>query len=318
MQRIKIHLTALVVAFILFQSNELHAQCCTAGNPSSSFQSLFLSESNSLSIALHHTYSFSDTYYIGTEKQSKTYKESFFNFSSLNITYQINDGITTFLELGYFADKSEKFVDDDYIRFANGLGDINAGIVYAFPIESNFKLRQLVAVSLPVGEFNQEFDGVILPIDLQASSGNAKFKIGLSIDYSFSDIPFYVLLGSNVEFSQMLETENSYHKYGNLYDLNLLIGYPISDSFYASLSNRIEYRDKALSGSKVDNNIYSFVYASGGLLAFLSPKLSVRLPWESTLSIQFNQPIAKNVNSEQLTNKFSFTAGFSKSIRLKD
>lgn len=310
----KISVVALLALFLI--SGRAISQCCTAGNPSGSSQSVQSLEDNSLNISLFHTYSYSDTYFNGYKKLDKQYMESYLNFSSLSVSYQWSQDLRITAEIGFFENKAQQFIDDDYLRYSDGLGDLNLGANYVLYSGLDFNVKQTLVVTLPIGNFNQEYDGVILPIDLQPSSGNAKVKLGLSYDHSFFDTPFFIMVSTSAEMSQMLETDNSFHKYGNLYDLAFLLNYHFDIGLSLGFNSRIEYREKALSGSKSVNNTYSYINATGGVIAFLSPRLTYNLPFGIGLVLQYNQPIYKNVNSEQLTNKYSFIAGISRSFSL--
>jgi hypothetical protein len=119
---------------------------------------------------------------------------------------------------------------------------------------------------------------------------------------------------NSFELSQFIETSTSKYKYGNLYNLSLIGAYQIMDELDGRLQLRCEIRDKALNESKGQPNQYSFINATGGVIAFVSPQLNYSIANIGTVSLQFNFPFYKNVNSEQLTNKYSFQIGISKSV----
>jgi copper chaperone CopZ len=130
----------------------------------------------------------------------------------------------------------------------------------------------------------------------------------------FGNSGFSLYSFNSMELSQFIETSTSKYKYGNLYNLSLLGAYQITDELGGLLQFRAEIRDKALNGSKSQDNQYSFINATGGLIAFVSPQLNYTIAKEWTLSLQFNYPFYKNVNGEQLTNTYSAQAGISKSF----
>jgi len=313
-----IKIITILVVIYPYNSTRIYAQCCASGNPSAFNLNMIDLEEYNLRIAIEHIYSFSDTYYNKTSKLDKQYMESYFNFSSISIDYKLTDELTILSKIGYFANKSQKFIDEDYLRYAQGIGDADVGMKYLTFINSNedFRVHQTMKITLPIGKFNQEYKGVILPIDLQASSGNYKYKLRLDADYIIRDIGLFIYSSAAIEFSSMIETEFSYHKYGNLINLIIGSGYSISDDIFASINLNFENRDKALNSSKTNENQYSYINSTGGLILFLSPSIYYKLLTNTNLFVNSNIPIYKNVNGQQLTNKYSISLGISKQFSI--
>ncbi|MDT3740233.1 MAG: hypothetical protein RO257_12130 [Candidatus Kapabacteria bacterium] len=307
----------LIVALILMSlQSEVFAQCCAAGNPVSSNYSMQNSGINVLGVSYSHIYSISDTYYNGIEQLDSTYSETEFNFSSISLSYGLTDKLRILADIGYFFNKSQNFVKLDYNRYAQGFGNLNLGLSYdTYQSEDNeFKVSQTLKITLPVGEFNQVYDDIKLPIDLQPSSGNYKYNLGLMLSNRFGNSGFTLYSINSIETAQFVETSTSKYKYGNLYNLSLIGAYQILDELSGLLQLRFEIRDRALIGSKNQPNQYSYLNATGVVNVFVSPQLNYTIADDWTVSCQLNYPIYKNVNGEQLTNKFSLQAGISKSF----
>lgn len=307
----------LIVALILMSlQGEVLAQCCAAGNPVSSNYSMQNSGINVLGVSYSHVYSISDTYYNGIEQLDKKYIETELNFSSLSLSYGLTNRLRIIADIGYYFNKSQNFVNQDYSRYAQGFGDLNIGFSYnTYQSEDNeFFVSQTLKMTLPVGEFNQVYDGIELPIDLQPSSGNYKYNLGLMLSNRFGNSGFSLYSINSIETAQFIETSTSKYKYGNLYNLSLIGAYQIMDELSGLLQFRCEIRDKALNGSKNQPNQYSYINATGVVNVFVSPQLNYTIADEWTVSCQFNYPIYKNVNGEQLTNKYSIQGGISKSF----
>ena len=296
--------------------SEANAQCCAAGNPVSSNYSMQDNGINVLGVSYSHLYSISDTYFNGIEPLNRKYIETEFNFSSISLSYGLTNKFRIIADIGYYLNKSQNFVNQDYSRYAQGLGDLNIGFSHnSYQSEDNeFNIMQSIRMTLPVGEFNQVYDGIELPIDLQPSSGNYKYNLGLMLSNRFGNSGFTVYSINSIETAQFIETSTSKYKYGNLYNLSLMGAYQIMDELNGLLQLRCEIRDKALNGSKNQPNQYSYINATGVVNVFVSPQLNYTIVDDWTVSCQFNYPIYKNVNGEQLTNKFSLQAGISKSF----
>jgi len=304
-----------IFASVLIPTTESYAQCCAAGNPSSTNCSIDQGGKNSLQVSYFHMYSTSDVYYDGVNQSNYKYATSDFNFSSLALSYGITNDLRLTADLGYFLNKSQTFTNG-YNRQTSGLSDATFGISYQTykSTDKLFDITQSLRFTVPVGQFNQEFDGVILPIDFQPSSGNFKYNLGLVLSKRFSGSPFSLVSVNSMEVSQFIETENSRYKYGNLYNVSLIGRYVFEFGLTASLQMRCEVREKALNGPKSQDNTFNYINASGGVVAFISPQLSYNLYKDFGFTLQYNHPLYKNVNGLQLTNKYSISAGLSKSF----
>lgn len=281
------------------------SQCCSAGAPSSANCSLNSGADNILKVSLSYLYSYSDKYYKGSSETDDKYMKSYFNYTALNLNYSIMPKLQVFADLGFFINKAQKFVQSDYTRYAQGISDLGLGFTYNTyqSDDKTFSLFQTFKFVLPIGEVSQKYDGIVLPIDFQPSSGSNKYNFQIAMSKSFSDSPFSLLFFSSLEIASPIETQYTYQKYGNLYNLSLSGVYKISDNFQASLQARTEIREKALQGNRTIDNTYSYLNASGGSVWFVAPQIAYN--WSNwQISSQFSEPIFKNVNGEQLTNKY--------------
>ncbi|MFA6571414.1 MAG: hypothetical protein WCT77_09270, partial [Bacteroidota bacterium] len=231
---------------LLFSQKETFAQCCAAGNPVSTNCTVSEGGKDILMVNLSYIYSKSDTYYNGTERLDKKYLESYFNFSSLSLSYGISNNLRLTSDIGYFLNKGQKFAVSDYTRYTQGIADLNLGLVYnAYKSEDKlFEVLQTARFTIPVGPFNQQYDGIVMPIDEQPSSGNFKYNIGLTLSKKFENSSFTLLSVNSFEISKMIETETSFHKYGNLYNLSVMGLYRISSAVTGMLQLRSEIREK--------------------------------------------------------------------------
>lgn len=306
----------LTFSFFIAVSNDINAQCCAAGNPVSSNCTIGDYGKDMLSVSIYHIYSNSDTYFNGTEKLDKEYIKTAYNFTYLSISYGLTSKLKLLADAGYFANKSQIFVNQNYERFARGIGDLNIGISYdTYSSEDEeFRLSQTARVTVPIGEFKQVFDGIELPIDLQSSSGNYKINYGISLSKRFGNSGFSLFSVNSFEMSQFIKTSTSNYKYGNLYNLSLIGAYRISNELNGLLQLRCEIRDKALNNSISEPNRYSYINSTGGVIAFISPQVNYTFNNDWTVSLQVNYPFFKNVYGEQLTSKYSIQAGISKSF----
>lgn len=311
------------VCFIFF-SQQINAQCCSAGNPSSSGTGSMAK--NYLSINSSFVHSYSDTYFKGNSEYDFDYLENTkFDFGLINVSYGLSNKFTISTELGYFINKSMAFAFIDATRKAYGLGDAAVDLKYQIV---NLKKQLLsistsVKTSIPIGEFDQMDKNVVLPIDIQPSSGSFKLKPSLSISKRFFGSKLSLNSFISTEFSQKINTERSKYKYGNLYSFVLSTSHATTKKLNIGLGFNFTLREQAIiRPTTIDTNFvrqwgsWELVNATGGTFINIQPRFSYQLPEGFGLSTSLNIPIYRNVNGIQLTNKYILVIGVSKGFDL--
>jgi hypothetical protein len=288
------------------------AQCCSAGNPSSDGGTFGITK-NSLSVSTSFLHSYSDTYFEGNRKSDWDYfKNTHFNFGMLSLNYGLTDKLKLSTEFGYFIDKSIQYSFIDVSRKSGGLGDAVIGLQYH--LYSNKKhminVAPMVKISLPVGQFDQMDGNIILPIDIQPSSGSYKLNTSVLVSKRFFGSKFSLISFLSCEFSQRINTERTDYKYGNLYRATLKVTHRSSEKLNTELSLNLQHRNKALNKDEI-------MEFTGGTSLKLQPGISYRLKNNYSVNTSISIPVYKNVNGIQLTNKYDITFGVSKSFQLK-
>jgi len=294
----------------LFPGQSSQAQCCAAGNPISADGSAGGTGKNMFEASLFYQYSYSSVYYEGNQRTDYKYIDySYYNFSSLRLSYGFTSRLKVRAEIGYFFDKAQSFAFG-YDRRAYGLGDLIIGAQY--DAYRNYRLEldvfPFVDFTIPVGKFDQMNGPVILPIDIQPSSGSFKYSLGLLLSKRFFSGNMAVFLTGNVEFSQRINTDRTNYKYGNLYNVSLYGSYTFLKHFTGALQVRTMVRARASDAEK------ELVNATGGTYIFLAPQVRYTFFHFWSVGFLFEYPIYKYVNGQQLTNDFALSARFSRTI----
>ena len=296
----------------LFMQNAIQAQCCAAGNPISGDGSAGGTSKNVIEVSLYYQHSYSDTYYNGTQKSDYSYIDySYYDFTSLKLAYGLSNKIKLSAELGYFFAKAQAF-DFGYDRNANGLGDLVLGIqYYAYRnAKRNLDIFPSFDLTLPVGNFDQMSGVVILPIDLQPSSGSFKYRVGLLVSKRYLEDKLAFFLSGTAEVSQRINTDRTNYKYGNLYNISFYGSYKIFRRLTGAIQIRTQIRDRASDSNK------ETLQSTGGKYVFLSPQLRYNFWRTWNISAVYDYPIYKNTNGNQLTNKYAFSFRLSKTFNL--
>ena len=261
-------------------------------------------------ISLLYLHSYSSVYYEGDSRSDYKYIDySYFDYSSLRLSYGITNRLKVRAEIGYFFSKAQTF-DFGYDRSANGFGDLILGVQYN--VYQNKPLMIDIFPSfdftIPVGRFDQMNGPVVLPIDIQPSSGSFKYNGGLLISKRFLSGKVAVFLSGNAEFSQRINTERTNYKYGNLYNVSAYGSYTFFRNFTAALQVRTMVRDRASDEDKQKIN------ATGGTYVFLTPQARYTFFKYWSVGFLFELPVYKYVNGKQLTNDYAFSFRFSRTI----
>ena len=297
----------IVISTISYSSN---GQCCTAGNPNSVSCSSNLNK-KSLSLALNHRYSYSDQYYLGSRKIDYSYfKEVYFHFSTLNVSYGITDKLTTSLEIGYFESKSR--VLNDIKAKAFGLGDAIMGLQYGISVSPKFNLIPALDLTLPIGKFDFVEGNVLYPIDFQPSAGSYRIGFGINGQVLHQKAKWNSSFFAKMSYSlPVISDLVQYYKYGNLYNLGVSLSRSLSDKINLSLTTIYELRSRAKSSKDF------VIQSTGGQMLFLGLRPSIQLGKGWSTYVELNLPVFKSMNGRQLTNKYMLTIGLHKVMGLE-
>jgi hypothetical protein len=308
----KYFVSACIILSLFFTNNGVSAQCCAAGNPVSGDGQQKSINKNQLRIYTSFKHSYSDQYYYGNKKEEVSFIDnSRFNYSSLQATYGITKKLNLQAELGYFFDKSQTvYIPEKFVFKGYGIGDL--GITAKYQLMSLFKPQsELVAnlgIKIPVGKFDQDMDGIILPVSLQPSTGAMKYNAGLYYSYVRPGNKFSLYSFLFAEYSSLILSDFYYYKYGNLYMLSLFGKYKLGSKVFAVIQLREELREK----DKRENN--EQIESTGSYVTYVAPQFIYNFYNNWTFICQADIPVYKYVNGHQLTNKYAFSCGLQKTL----
>ena len=164
----------LIPVFVLF-SMIGYGQCCSAGNPMGSNGVNDGLPVKELQFLTSYKHSLSKEYYHKDHQVTvPVVEKSYYDYQSFSVAYGILNWLNIYAEIGYFYNKTqilEPGQSTDEIR-AHGLGDLAVNL-RVLPVKSLRKTSQLIlsgGVRIPVGAFNEQIDGVTVPVSLQPSS----------------------------------------------------------------------------------------------------------------------------------------------------
>lgn len=306
----------VVGIFILFMANEVSGQCCAAGNPVGGDGTQDGVKKHQMRVFAAYRLSYSRDYFNGDSKEDVRHIEkSFYNYSSLSLTYGVNWRLTLHGEMGYFFNKVQDVnLSEGQERIsASGAGDLALSGRYDLLKKKLVNENQLVVSlggRLPVGAFSEEQDGVVIPISLQPSSGALKINSGLFYSHKKKDFPVGWSSYLFIEWSNTIEKDFLVYKYGNLYLAEVSAFYSKNQKFVGVLSGKVEVREKDERENQQE------IDATGSWVFYLKPQLQVGLAKTLQLITFAEVPVYKYTNGSQLTNLFSFQVGIRNAFSL--
>jgi hypothetical protein len=304
----------LSILAIFFSYSSVEAQCCSAGNP------YFYSEQSNLGqkelqVVVGYKYSTSDTYYTGSDPINiNDIKRAWFNYLNLQLVYGLTQRLSMQTDLGYFLNKSEEYYKEDWAtKTGYGLGDAALTFKYLAykSFTHKFSIIPSIGVKFPIGVFDQEVDNVKLPITIQPSSGSFRYLLNLYLNKSFKNPKWNLGFYGSFEYAQLIDSENFYYKYGNVYLFSFIGSYKILDKLNLGLEIRNENRAKA---SRENEQV---VESSGYNIIYNIPHLSYSIADKWLLAANAEIPVYRYYNGIQLGNKVSVSASVSYKISFK-
>lgn len=286
------------------------AQCCASGNPFISDAENPALQSKVLTASLLYRYNNSHQYYLNGSRYDDLpfSQQSFSNYLEIQLAYGITNWMTVQTDLGYFVNKTLKTTNQQTYR-GNGIGDL--AVLIKFNAwnrpRARFSVSPAIGVKFPVGVFDQEVDYVKLPISVQPSSGSFKYTGNVFASKGFGK-KLSLALFVSYEYSQLIDSDNFYYKYGDLWIGALYFNYQVLKWLNINLQVRNEYRAKS---SRENQQI---VEASGYDVVFLTPQVSFSLPRSWFLSAYADIPLYKYYNDLQMSFGYAISARLTKKI----
>ena len=306
----------LLIGIVVLAGIKVNAQCCSAGNPAGGDGTNDGLNKNELRIATSFKHSLSKDYYNLDKKTVLPYiAKSYYDFTALSISYGILPRLTINTEIGYFIDKTqiENVSSQNDVIKAHGLGDLAFSLRYKL-IKTVKPITQMVisaGMKLPIGAFNEEIDGVTIPISLQPSSGALIYNASLFYSRKHANHKYGWKTFAMVELSNFIEKGYLIYKYGNYYQFSLAATYTLHKKMLFIGNAKLEFRGHDTRESNIK------IESSGSRIVYFNPQFQYTFKKNWSLICMTDIPVYKYVNGSQLTNKYSFSIAVFKTLNLK-
>jgi hypothetical protein len=305
-----------LLLLILFISLGLsaQAQCCSAGNPLF-FTGEAMASKHELKLSLGYKYGYADTYYNEDDHIDIDFlKKAFFNYMNFSALYGVTERIGLQMDLGYFISKNEVYRNPSWDpERGYGLGDMSLKFNYLAykSFKKKFSLQPFMGIRIPVGVFDQEVNGVKLPITVQPSSGSFRYFLGMVAEKQLPDPKWSLSLLASYEYAQRIDSRNFYYKYGNTVMASVLASYALSPKVGLALQAGMETRGRSMREN--DQRIES----TGYLIVPVTPHLSYSFHSSWILALNAEIPVYRFYNGIQIGNQLMTSVRLSYAMRLR-
>jgi len=294
----------------------IFGQCCSAGNPVGGDGSNVGLNKKALRVSVMYKYSLSQVYFHNESQVDVPFTDkSYFDYNNLSITYGLLNRLSLHSEIGYFIDKTQKLNmnNENIVINSNGLGDLLFNARYTL-IKTVKPISQLVlsaGARFPIGAFNEEINGVAIPMSLQPSSGALKYNTSAFYSRKRIENKIGFTIFTLFENSRTINQDYLVYKYGNYFQFSLAGSYSISKNFIFIANAKFELRakDEREFGLKIES--------TGSRVVYFNPQILYSIKTKWNIIFMTDIPIYKYVNGYQLTNKFSFQIGLSRNISFR-
>jgi len=287
---------------------QAHAQCfASSGNPVGGSANLGVMDKNHFRISTFYKYSYSDKYFHNDKRYSGEkgiLKRAEYNYIGWLGSYGINDQLTFESEAGYYLNKTQVYKTDNISLKGSGLSNAVLSLkqrLYHNP-DKRAEITIAAGANIPFSRTLVEKDGVVLPIDIQPSTGSYGIVLQTSIikENSFKGIRY--LYSNRIE--KYFENKQDYI-FGNSYSNSLYFSkhfvfekYVIKDwTLIMQLRNQIKERN-IRAGKHVE--------ASGNTIFLLVPQINISINDTWNFSVLSDIPVYQYYKEIQLANTISF------------
>ena len=316
-------LSIFIIYYSLFNIQISHAQCCSPGSPIGGTSALGVLDKGNTKIFLNYKNGYAGTYYEGYRPATSQFiKNGNYNYRGFSIDYGIAEKLTSEIETGYFVNKTQNYVVGIIPEkiVGKGLTDITFGVKYNFHknLISDWEITSGAGIKIPLGPYNQTYQGAILTRDLQPTTGSFDFIHTLFLYKGYIEKHLRFFLINRIEFKGQNPDQ---YKYGNLSATSFFISYSISPrwNIIAEIRSEIRERDSRPAtgiGLPTENGREKII-PTGSQKIFVIPQLSYSFNKSWIVSTLLDLPVYQFYNDKQLASTLAVTLSISKVIKSK-
>ncbi len=305
----------ILISFSLLVVNALHAQCFVSpGNPIAGSSNVGVLQQGTWRAMFIYKHDERADYFRGDKNIGPLLVQAAdYNFLSATLAYGITEKWTIEAEAGYFLNKSYRYQEIDPLT-GHGPSNILFSAKYLIynNIERSTEWSASAGLNIPFSREPRFVDGVMLPVDLQPSSGNYGLVGQSFFIREFPEISFRVFLINRYHYV-MGENKLGY-RFGNSFNSSLFLArhlYFTWTSITKDITAILQLRHKYTGYNKKDGEV---IDDSGSHKFFVAPQLNYNPHpfWNISLITEF--PVYQYYNGVQISHNYSIALVITRDI----
>lgn len=300
-----------LLTILLWGPISIWAQCCSPGNPIGGAVNPGVSQQDIWQVFAGYRYGLAGEYFEGNQPvQSGFVTSGSYQHLGLALTYGLTEKVTLEAETGYFLQKSQSYAPGiiPQTQTGSGLTDVSTIArvnLWNAPLRG-IELTSGLGVKFPLGNSQQMVDGILLPRDLQPSTGSVDFIHTLFAQKTFLPQHFRLFLLSRFELKGQSPDQ---YRYGNFLAISGFASYSPTLRWTIVGQIRGEWRGRDTrpitgSGIPLDNG-REIVPPTGSQKLFFSPQVGYEFSPRVQLSLLSDLPLYQQYFESQLGTTFS-------------
>lgn len=301
------YLLLILILPLLFSQHAV-SQCCSPGNPIGGTSALGVNDLNSWKLFLNYRYGYSGQYYEGDQpSETQFIQDGNFNHLGLIAAYGLSSRLTIEAELGYFINKTQRYIDGVIPAQQSGSGLTDVHLSARLNLFRNtmeeWEITTGLGAKIPIGT-NEQKDtrGAFLPRDLQPTTGAYDLVHSMFFYKGFLNKKIRTFLLTRIEYRGKSLDE---YRYGNLYAASLFGSFSPSTQWIFIGQIRSEFRGQDTrpeSGFGIpDGKGREKIIPTGSRKFFLTPQISYSVSSALQVSILAEVPVYQHYNDKQLS-----------------
>ncbi len=306
----QVFISWLLLLLGLLATHFAFAQCCTPGNPIGGAVNPGVSQTGIWQLFVGYRYGYSGEYFEESQPIEAYFVASgAFQHLSLAMTYGLSERLTLEAESGYFLAKTQAFVPGILPASLRGVGFTDLNILARINLWQNpisgWELTSALGFKLPLGSYQQTQDGILLPRDLQPSTGSMDALHTVFFQKVFLAQKFRLFALSRLEWKGQNPDQ---YRYGHFWSLGAFASYSphFRWTLVAQLRNEWRGRDsRPLTGQGIPlGNGREQIIPTGSNRLYASPQIGFEASPRLQLTALVDLPLYQRYNGQQLGTSF--------------
>ncbi|MEZ4829552.1 MAG: hypothetical protein R3C61_25195 [Bacteroidia bacterium] len=297
----------------VWEISMLMSQCCSPGNPVGGMTIPGNNRAEMWQLLTSYRYGYSGRYFEGSQPVAPTFiRSGNYQHLAVLLAYGLTDKLTIDLESGYFLNKTQLYAPGIIPEKLSGKGFTDLTLQVRGRLLQNslkdIEISSGAGLKIPVGSHEQKDGGLLLPQDLQPTTGSFDFVHSLFLYRGFLSDQYRVFFSTRTELRGL---NPDGYRYGHLFLASGFFSWSphYHWTFIQQLRTELRGRDtRPDTGSGIPTGSgREKVIPTGSVKFFAIPQLTFSPQPEVHLSILCDLPLYQYYHDRQLATTTAVT-----------